>query len=308
MKLSSQHFSSLPPFFRDLFQKMSAISDLQKYPLYIVGGVVRDLILNRPIFDADFMSEGNVELLVKRIAEDLKVKMVSHPQFLTFSLIFNQDQKVDVVTAREESYPKPAQLPIVKASTVALDLKRRDFSINAIACSLNKSTYGEVLDPFGGLKDLENKQLCVLHDLSFQDDPTRVFRAARFAGRLGLHIEEKTERLIFLAVQKKFLDLLSPVRRRHELEYLFKEQDPRPALFLLKKWGALAFFIKEDAHIDDQVIHQLPVPSQLFSASDLQLKRLGYWFGRWGKDKTENLLHLLQFEKTVKKKLLSDKG
>ena len=229
----------LKQLLRPLLEKVYA----GQVPLYLIGGCVRDILLGRPSLDVDVVLEGPAETMVRAAARLYKAKLVSHPQFLTFTLDLRGGRHLDIATARTETYAEPAVLPVVEPASLQEDLYRRDFSINAIALSLNRTDFGHVWDPFGGVEDLKAKKIRVLHAQSFQDDPTRIFRAARFAGRFGCDLEWRTREWLTEAVAQQLPARLSGARLREELIPLLMEKDPRPAFRLLSQWGALSFLV-----------------------------------------------------------------
>lgn len=210
-------------------------------PLYAVGGPVRDWILKRPNFDLDLTVSGPPDAVAEAAARLLGGTVESFGRFGTRRVVSHGKFRVDVATTRAESYPEPASLPVVGATGVPIaeDLFRRDFTINAMAVRLDDSSYA-LTDPYGGLRDLKAKTVRVLHPASFRDDPTRVFRAARFLGRFKYRPAEglaDDARAALLYARK-----LSPHRLLHELECLLGEKDPRPAFALLRSWGYLSLF------------------------------------------------------------------
>ncbi|UPT73082.1 MAG: hypothetical protein M0D55_14430 [Elusimicrobiota bacterium] len=207
-------------------------------PLYAVGGPVRDWLLKRPNFDVDLTVAGPPDPVAEAAARLLGGTVETFGRFGTRRVVSKGKFRVDVATTRAESYPAPAALPVVDATGVPIerDLFRRDFTVNAMAVRLDGGSR-ELVDPYGGLRDLKAKVVRVLHPASFRDDPTRVFRAARFMGRLkyaaapGL-VDAAKAALPHAAG-------LSPHRLLHELDCLLGEKDPGPAFDLLKKWGYL---------------------------------------------------------------------
>ena len=172
---------------------------------------MRDLLLKHDRGDVDLMFEPPVAPIVEELADACDATaMVRIRRFFTYTLKGSNGWKVDVVTARTETYPVPGQLPEVTPSTLEEDFCRRDFSINAIACHITGATAGEMLDPLNGRADLDAKLIRALHARSFEDDPTRIFRAARFAGRFGFQIEKETRRWIDAAIDEKRPLVLSP--------------------------------------------------------------------------------------------------
>jgi tRNA nucleotidyltransferase (CCA-adding enzyme) len=215
----------------------------QQLPIYLVGGCVRDMILGKPPLDIDIVVEEVAAPLAKSAASLYKAKLISHPQFLTYTLQLSKGRHLDIATARRETYPESAALPVVEAASLQEDLFRRDFSINAIAISLNENDFGHVWDPFGGVNDLAQKKIRVLHSDSFKDDPTRIFRAARFAGRLGYSLDWRTREWMTGTLAQQIPARLSGARLREELIPLMLEKDPRPAFEMLSQWGALTCLI-----------------------------------------------------------------
>ena len=195
---------------------------------YAVGGFVRDLLLKIPNFDLDFVVEGSAGELADKLVErypdrfELRAK---HDRFQTASLIYCSGQvhrDVDLSTARIEIYEKPAALPDVESSKLEHDLLRRDFTINALAVCLNPDRFGELIDHFNGLRDLDLKNIRILHPFSFIEDPTRIVRAARFGGRLGFHLEPKTRDQAKRAIAMGIFADLGGVRIKEELRMILE--------------------------------------------------------------------------------------
>lgn len=207
---------------------------------FLVGGGVRDLLLKRHAGNPDVVIEGESRTLAQRLTTRWHARVVAHPRFLTFVFTFSEGTHLDVATARTERYPTPAALPQVSPASIQEDLWRRDFSMNALAVCLNPDRWGEFLDPTRGLQDLRRRRLRVLHEQSFRDDPTRIFRAARFAARYRFSLESHTRQWLRAALVQHLPSMLSPERRREELWALLAERDPLPALRLLQQWGGLS--------------------------------------------------------------------
>ena len=206
--------------------------------LYLVGGSVRDLMLKEFIRDLDFAVDGDAPALAGDLAIRMGGQVVHHPQFGTATLVLG-DQRFDLVRTRLESYKRPGALPSVTPGTIHQDLRRRDFSVNAMAIPLSGEEQGRLMDPFEGVDDLEAGHIRVLHDKSFVDDATRMLRAVRYEQRLGFQIEEHTHGLLLQALDAGVLDTISGDRLRRELEHLFLEQRPRPALDRCGRLGIL---------------------------------------------------------------------
>jgi tRNA nucleotidyltransferase (CCA-adding enzyme) len=197
--------------------------------LYLVGGAVRDILLGRSTSDLDFVVEGDSGDAAA-IAERIAPGHVAHEQFGTASVDLD-GVRIDIAMARTETYPSPGALPEVHPATLAEDLGRRDFTINAMAVALDGA--GELIDPHGGEADLEAGLLRVLHERSFIDDPTRALRAARYAARFGFSLDPGTERLLRAAD----LGAVSRYRLDAEMGRLEAEEDAGVALELARSWG-----------------------------------------------------------------------
>src|SRR5262249_16988121 len=174
-----------------VFEAVSASSDGFD-GVYLVGGTVRDILLGEPSFDVDIAVEGDAIALARLIADELGGRISTHDKFGTAVVKYGDGGRVDVVTARTEFYDAPAALPTVEHATIREDLFRRDFPINAMAVSLKGADFGRLVDPFDGRRDLESGTVRVLHNLSFIDDPTRIFRAIRYEQRHGFTMDEHT--------------------------------------------------------------------------------------------------------------------
>ncbi len=202
-------------------------------PAYLVGGAVRDLLLYRPGFDVDLVVVGDAEEYARALAERLDGRVVSHGRFGTAVVHYGEGRHLDVAMARTERYPQPGALPEVSpAATIDEDLGRRDFTINAMAVSLPDQ---ELIDPFSGRSHLADRLVRVLHEGSFVDDPTRIFRAAQYEGRLGFRMDPKTETLALMAVPS--VGRLSGARAREELLAILTEERAPEILARLHRLG-----------------------------------------------------------------------
>ena len=206
-------------------------------PVYLVGGPVRDLLLGRPVKDLDFVVEGDALSLARRLAGQLGGKVIVHPRFGTATVV-RDGARIDLVTARREVYPRPGALPKVAPGSIADDLARRDFSVNALARSL-VDRRPRLLAPHGGDGDLRRGLIRTLHPASFADDPTRLLRAVRYEQRLGFRLEPDTETQLGNAVAQGYLNTVSGDRLRNELERILKEEQPGPALIRAAGLGLL---------------------------------------------------------------------
>lgn len=208
---------------------------------YLVGGWVRDLLLHEDNLDLDVMVEGDGVAFARRLGERLGGRVHTHPRFETAVVTLADGGKIDIATARAEYYEAPGALPTVVHGNVKMDLLRRDFTINALAVALNPGRFGTLLDFFGGLQDLHDRVIQVLHSLSFVEDPTRVFRAIRFEQRLHFKLGETAHRLIRDAVAKGLFETLAGPRIFGELALILKEPNPLPALARMEELGVLRF-------------------------------------------------------------------
>src|SRR5436305_448830 len=204
-------------------ERFGPVLDALPGPSYLVGGTVRDLLLRRPPrFDFDLAVVGDAEAYTRELGARLGGTVITHGRFGTATVHYGNGGHVDVATARTETYVSPAALPdVAPAETIADDLARRDFTVNAMAITLPK---GELIDPFHGREHLDDRLVRVLHEQSFVDDPTRIFRAARYETRLDFRMDPKTETLALMAAPE--LARLSGARIREELFAIFEEDDP----------------------------------------------------------------------------------
>ncbi len=209
--------------------------------LYLVGGVVRDLLLKRENWDLDLTVEGDGIAFARLVADRYGSGLAVFERFATARLAFPDGLKIDIATTRRESYAQPALLPTVQPASIEEDLFRRDFTVNALAVQLNPQQFGRMLDPYGGQSDLRARTLRVLHAGSFQDDPTRIFRAIRFEQRLGFRLEPTTLRLLAQAASTNLIQQLSGPRLQNEILLLLAERDPVRAIARLEQLRLLRF-------------------------------------------------------------------
>jgi tRNA nucleotidyltransferase (CCA-adding enzyme) len=206
--------------------------------VYLVGGTVRDILLGERSFDVDIAVEGDAIALAQALADVLGGRVRPHKKFGTAVVLYGDGERVDIVTARTEFYDAPAALPTVEHASIREDLFRRDFTINAMAVSLKGADLGRLVDPFGGRRDLEARTLRVLHNLSFIDDPTRIFRAIRYENRYGFRMDEHTQRLARGTIEMGLVGDLSSARLRDELVALLEEGDVDHSILRLGELGA----------------------------------------------------------------------
>jgi tRNA nucleotidyltransferase (CCA-adding enzyme) len=206
---------------------------------YLVGGFVRDLLLNVKNFDIDIVVEGDATRLAKEFSKLKNAKMSVHAKYMT-AVVFVDNIRIDFATSRTEHYSSPASFPKIEYSSIKSDLFRRDFTINAMAIKLNTPDFGLLLDFYGGQRDMADKKIRVLHNLSFIDDPTRVLRAIRFAIRYNFEIGPHTTKLIKHAVELKIFHRALGSRLLYELKHILEEKNYLEGLKLMKKFDLLS--------------------------------------------------------------------
>ena len=237
------------------FEAISAVSEPYD-GVYLVGGTVRDILLGEPNFDVDVAVEGDAIALARGLADALDGRVRAHRKFGTAVVLYGEEDRVDVVTARTEFYDAPAALPSVEHATIREDLFRRDFTINAMAVSLKGEDFGRLVDPFGGRRDLEAKTIRILHNLSFIDDPTRIFRAIRYESRYAFRMDDHTQRLARGTIEMGLVGDLSSARLRDELVALLEEGDAGASILRLAELGAGAA-IHPHLAADDEAVELL---------------------------------------------------
>jgi len=250
--LSTQLLQALTPDQASLLHRVADVAAGRSLPLYLVGGFVRDLILERPVTDLDLVVEGNAIPLAKSLAAEYGGQVTAHARFGTAQwflpepLVIRRESSapsdvrlstVDMISARSESYKHSSALPTVKPGSLADDLRRRDFTINTLALRLDGDHFGELRDDLGGLEDLQKGLIRVLHPGSFVDDPTRLFRAVRYEQRYDFQIAPETFPLIPEALL--YIRELSAERVRHELDLVLEEEKASSILERLAELGLL---------------------------------------------------------------------
>ena len=221
-----------------MFNTLRRRATQESLPVYLVGGPVRDAVLDVPANDLDFVLIGDAPTLASDVAEELGGQVTVHPRFGTATVEIEGD-RIDIVTARKEVYPFPGSLPEVSASSLEDDLARRDFSINAMALPLSGDS-PEVIDPHGGLEGLAYRRVATLHPGSFTDDPSRMLRAVRYEQRLGLQISDTTLSEMQSALAGRHADAVSGDRWRQEFQKIFEEPQAFKMLIRAIGLGVLA--------------------------------------------------------------------
>jgi tRNA nucleotidyltransferase (CCA-adding enzyme) len=250
--------------------------------VYLVGGAVRDLMLGRPFLDVDLAVDGDPS----RLAAEIGTPDSIETRFGTVSVL-RDGYRYDLARTRSESYPHPGALPEVEAAGIEVDLTRRDFTVNALALGLAGSRIGELIAADGAVDDLRSRQLAVLHDESFRDDPTRLLRLARYAARLGFSIAPHTRELAAQAISDAALDTVSGTRIGNELRLLANESDPivafEAAAALGLPWNidrqlatSALLALPEDGRVDLLVLACVFGPQQHSEQLIAELDRLGF--------------------------------
>ena len=253
MNLKKKMEDRLPLQLLKMIKQIGAVADKKSVNAFLVGGFVRDLILGKKNYDLDLVVEGSAIEFGKVLSRELKGTLVSYERFGTATIFTNWPKwlgpslhsdnklKIDIATARKEEYVQPATLPTVEFSSLKEDLYRRDFTINAMAIDINSKNFGLFVDFFGGIQDLKKGFVRILHDNSFIDDPTRIFRAVRFEQRFGFSIEKHSEYLIQHAIKKEMFKWTENQRIREELILILKEKIPENAVIRMRNLHELRF-------------------------------------------------------------------
>ncbi len=280
-KLIEERF---PERIRSLLTEFGRVGDDLGYSVFGVGGFVRDLLMRVENYDIDIVVEGDAIRLAEEFEKRFHCRIRTHKKFGTALILFSDGLKVDVATARLEIYDSPAALPTVERGSIKADLYRRDFTINTLAIRLNPRAFGELIDFFGGVKDIKEKVIRVLHNLSFVEDPTRVFRAIRFEQRLRFQIGKHTQNLMKNAVKAGFFGRLSGGRILSELILIWQEQDPIPAMKRMRDFNLFPFlhprltFDEEKVFLFEQIHHIIAWFDLLFLEEKMD-RWLIYFYG-----------------------------
>ncbi len=222
---------------RPVFDAVAALGERSER-VFLVGGTLRDILLGEENFDVDVAVEGDAVAVAREVATTLRGRVKVHEKFGTAVVLYGEGERLDVVTTRTELYDAPGALPAVERASLLEDLFRRDFTINAMAASLAPADFGRLVDPYAGRADLEQRVLRVLHNLSFIDDPTRIFRAIRYETRHGFRLEDHSVRLARGTIEMGLVGDLSSARLRDELVALLEEPRAPEALVRLGELGA----------------------------------------------------------------------
>lgn len=315
-EVSTKLESSLPKSILTLLKQIGEISDEMKYNSFIVGGFVRDLLLGVENFDLDIVVEGDAINLAQILAKELRGDLVRHRRFGTATVVLPENLKIDLATARSEYYERPAALPTVKFGTLKDDLYRRDFTINAMAVRLNREGFGKLFDFFAGQEDLRHRRIRILHNLSFVEDPTRIFRAIRFEQRFNFKIDKHTQNLIKKAVGLKMFERVQKQRIREELILLLSEKEPIKVIKRMAQLHQLSF-IHPKIKLNKPLLNLLQDIGERLIWFSLHLSRkrpLDKWliyliglFDQLNYKETQDTCHKFVFKKGDVKRILSYK-
>ncbi|MBM3300811.1 MAG: CBS domain-containing protein, partial [Deltaproteobacteria bacterium] len=221
----------LPGRVVDLLKQAGEVAQHRGEEVYLVGGAVRDLLLRIHNLDIDLVVEGSGIAFARDFAAQFPgCRVRSHEKFGTAVVLFEDGFKIDTATARHEYYAVPGALPTVETSSIKRDLYRRDFTMNTLAVRLNPRSFGQVIDFFGGARDIKEKVIRVLHNLAFVEDPTRILRALRFSSRFGFAIGKHTLNLMRSAIKMRIFDKVEGKRLFNELVHILDERNPVPPL------------------------------------------------------------------------------
>src|SRR6201998_690298 len=225
--------SRLSPEQRAVMMRVQELASAMGFNLYLTGGTVRDLITGASLRDLDFTVEGNPSKMAREL-EKGGAKVLSEDEKLRhIEVLFAGDVEGSISAARDEYYVRPGTRPEIRWSTIMEDLRRRDFSLNAIAISLNPASRGLVLDPTNGLSDIEHGEVRALSIHSFTNQPVRLLRLLRFAARMGFKVEQRTQEWFDLAIERTLHHSIEPEDAGTELRALAREERPT---VVLKAW------------------------------------------------------------------------
>lgn len=289
----------IPSEKQTLLSNIAAQAASLNMPCYAVGGFVRDLLLGKPINDLDIIVEGDAIQLGKKLVEIHGGRLTPHFKFHT--AIWHlpeawrlQPSTLDLITARKEAYDKPGALPTVTPSTIEDDLRRRDFTINAMALRLDGEGFGDILDPLEGQADLGRGTIRALHPKSFIDDPTRILRAIRYEGRYGFAMDAETLGMLD-ADSLKVLHLLSGERLRHELDLILDEEQSAGMLARAASLGVLNAIHPKMPEFNQEYTDFLEMDMHLDIPGDRRTMGYALWFMDLFEDEVILLSNRLDF-------------
>ncbi|MEW6607116.1 MAG: DHHA1 domain-containing protein [bacterium] len=306
---------NLPQPIQDILKLLGEIGDGLKMNVYVVGGIVRDLLLGKPTFDLDIVVEGNGIEFARELSQRIAGSYKSHERFKTATVVFPDGLKIDIATARKEVYDHPAALPRVTTGGIYDDILRRDFTINALAIQLNPTYFGNLIDFVGGEKDLKEGLIEILHDKSFIDDPTRIFRAIRFTSRGNFKLSDNTKNLIIKSATKDLFLQLAKQRLRNELILILNDDNPDSAFLQLQELNILKYIHpllqigENQSLLFKKITHTLFYLELIIEHKPID-KWLIYLLGLidgLSKEEASEFMHHLKFTKLQQKTVITDK-
>jgi len=296
--------------FLKLLKSIGRQADREGCHSYLVGGLVRDLFLSirhaegAKDLDVSLENAKDLKLFIKKLSKNHKISNLKiYGEFGTASLLLG-DNPVDFAMSRSEKYIKPGALPQVSPGNMLEDLKRRDFSINAMAILLNHADFGTLYDPLNGLDDLQKKQVRVLHDKSFQDDPTRIFRALRFCARFNFTLEKSTEKLLRTAIKNKYLKNVSQERITNEFLLALKERFTGKCLKMFDKYG-ISFTKTNNLAIIDKCLYNHYNDAPVSGAADFAAVKLALLLRGLNLDEQKQWLSRMKISRKVSQEIIS---
>lgn len=273
--IQSEMQEQLPEEIYTILQEVSKIATKLNVNVYLIGGIVRDILLEKQNDDVDIVVEGDGILLAKELHKHYGGKLTTHESFGTATWTHPSSLEIDIASSRLEYYDRPASLPDVEGSTLKEDLYRRDFTINAMGVCLNIERFGELVDPFSGQLDLHNKTIKILHNLSFVEDPTRILRATRFETRFQFTMDEQTENLALHSIEQ--MKDVSANRIIDEIKRMFEEEDILLAmgrLYELKFWQQYTV----DELSKAESLQHIKKLMELFKGHENEIYKTEQWF------------------------------
>lgn len=299
----------LPSSTKTLLEELGRLAQKMEASVYLIGGFVRDLLLGQVSSDLDLVLEGDSKEYARLLVEEMGGEILKESRLGTVEMRIGENFHLDVAISRLEYYEEAGSLPEIESATLEEDLFRRDFTINALALSLNPQQWGVFIDFFHGLKDLKEGRLRVLHNFSFIDDPLRILRGVRFAGRYGFTIERHTRYLITASLHHQVLEKVSPPRLTHEVILLFQEEKVKEILLLVREVGLSPSLFPEIERWDLDVFDGLPSTIESFHSIcterslNLWLIRLMLFFNHLNQEEMGSILSRLSFNSREEKVL-----
>jgi len=262
------------PFILNLLKEIGSLAKKLGMRAYIVGGIVRDIILGRKNLDIDIIVEGDAINLAKQFAKEKGYSFHKFEEFLTANVKVSDSLKIDFATARKETYEYPGAYPKVEKATLREDLFRRDFTINTLAVDITHGSFGTLLDYFNGYKDIKDGVIRILHQLSFIEDPIRILRAVRFAGRFSFKIGKTTEKLLKVAVDQNLLEASPKGRINLELNLSLNEEKVIEILSLMDKYKILESLLPEVNYSEGKKLFLEKTKDSIFLYEELFNKKV----------------------------------